>query len=106
MHQVSRGLVLAPGAVARCWAMYDLTRSTVATVTPAPSRSRPTNFPSLTALRPKVEAAIPASAKNASISERRWLTVDMPHYHVGYVPLSMGDLPLFTCHISVKLSGS
>ena len=38
------------------------TRSTVAVVTPLPPRSRPTNLPSLTTIRPNVVSAMPASA--------------------------------------------
>ncbi len=59
----------APGAP--CFTMNWFTRSRVSGVTRAPSRSRATNLPSLTARRPKVDSAMPVRRQKSEMLPSR-----------------------------------
>src|SRR6266852_4304473 len=57
----------SPAPASPCLVMNWLTRCSVSGVTRAPSRSRATNLPSLTARRPKVDSAIPVRRQKSEI---------------------------------------
>ena len=75
--------------------MYSRTLSTVVTVMPAPSLSRPTNFPSLTARVPKVASAISAARQKSAISESKAVTVDMAGDVIRDLSLRQRDMSRF-----------
>src|SRR5947209_2374980 len=54
-----------------CFVMKSLTRVRVSGVTRAPSRSRATNLPSLTARRPKVDSAMPVRRQKSAMLPNR-----------------------------------
>lgn len=78
-------------ALSRWLRMWPLARSIVASVMLAPARNLATNFPSLTAMRPKVVSAIFLVRRNSSISERSCVWVSISRMIMGYVPLCQQD---------------